>query len=191
MSEHRDIRRNTWNRNIVNSKVTPTSEEIRMKDDDFIVSKTDVKGRITYCNEIFIRFSGYEEAELLDQPHNIIRHPDMPRSVYRLMWNTLQKKQEFFGIVKNLCKNGAYYWTFANVTPSLNAQSQLHGYYSVRRKPNAKLLQFLAPLYKQMVMEEAKHSSSQQAMDASIKILNDAIAQQGITYNEFIYTRAK
>ncbi len=74
-----------------------TAQEILMNKHDFIVSKTDAKGKITYCNRIFIEFSGYAEAELLGQPHNIIRHPDMPRSVYRFMWHTLQQGDEFFG----------------------------------------------------------------------------------------------
>lgn len=174
----------------MNTQVTPTTQEIHMKDEDFIVSKTDRKGRITYCNEIFIRFSGYEEHELIDQPHNIIRHPDMPRSVYRLLWSTLQKNREFFGLVKNLCKDGAYYWTFANITPSYDDDKQVIGYYSVRRKPDPELIRILIPIYQQMVAEEAKHSSSEKAMNASIKILNDAIEQQGLSYNEFIYTHA-
>jgi len=176
----------------VNTKVTPTSEEIRMEESDFIVSKTDAKGKITYCNEIFIRFSGYDEADLIDQPHNIIRHPDMPRAVYRFMWETLQNKQEFFGIVKNLCKNGAYYWTFANVTPSFDENSQLIGYYSVRRQPSRKIIDLMTPIYQQMISEEARHNSSKEAMDASMKILDLALAEQGkgLSYNEFIYTNA-
>jgi len=173
----------------VSTKITPTSEEIRMKEEDFIVSKTDAKGKITYCNEIFIRFSGYEEEELIDQPHNMIRHPDMPRAVYRFMWETLQKKQEFFGIVKNLCKNGAYYWTFANVTPSYD-DGQLIGYYSVRRQPSRQIIDLLTPVYQQMVTEEAKSSNSKEAMDASFKILIDELKTQGLSYNEFIYTNA-
>ena len=175
--------------NIVSTKITPTSEEIRMKEEDFIVSKTDAKGKITYCNEIFIRFAGYDEAELIDQPHNIVRHPDMPRSVYRFMWETLQNKQEFFGIVKNLCKNGAYYWTFANVTPSFD-EGQLIGYYSVRRQPSRHIVEIMTPIYQKMVAEEAKYSSSKEAMDASFKILTDMLEGHGLSYNEFIYTNA-
>jgi PAS domain S-box-containing protein len=172
-------------------KITPTSKELKMGDDDFIVSKTDLKGKITYSNETFIYFSGYDEVDLIDQPHNIIRHPDMPRSVYRFMWENLQKKQEFFGIIKNLNKSGAYYWTFANVTPSFDEKGDVIGYYSVRRQPSQNIIDILSPIYQQMVDEEAKHDSSQQAMDASISILNNAIANYGLTYNEFIYTHAQ
>ena len=173
----------------MSKKITPTSEELRMEEKDFIVSKTDAKGKITYCNEIFIRFSGYEEEELIDQPHNMIRHPDMPRAVYRFMWETLQNKQEFFGIVKNLCKSGAYYWTFANVTSSYD-DGQLIGYYSVRRQPSRQIVDLLSPVYQQMIAEEAKYSSSKEAMDASFNILNEALKDQGLSYNEFIYTNA-
>lgn len=173
------------------TNITPTSEELRMEEQDFIVSKTDPKGKITYCNESFIRFSGYEESDLLQQPHNIIRHPDMPRSIYRFLWETICTHTEFFGIVKNLCKNGAYYWTFANVTSSTDEEGNIIGYYSVRRQANQKVIDLLTPVYKQMVEEEAKHSSSKQAMDASFKILTDYIATHNLSYKEFVYTYAK
>jgi len=116
------------------------TQEVVIREDDFIVSKTDPKGKITYCNRIFIEISGYSEAELLGQPHKIIRHPDMPRSVFRALWQTLQAGQEFFGVIKNRTKSGGYYWAFANVTPSLDAQGQLLGYFSVRRCPSRKAI---------------------------------------------------
>ncbi len=80
-----------------------------MREDDFIVSKTDLKGRITYCNRIFIEFSGYSEAELLGAQHNIVRHPDMPRGVFQFLWDTLGQKTECFAYVKNMCRDGAFY----------------------------------------------------------------------------------
>lgn len=174
----------------VKTNIEPTQEEFRLDEEDFIVSKTDLKGKITYCNEQFLQVSGFEEAELIDQPHNIVRHPDMPRSVYRFMWETLQQKQEFFGIIKNLCKDGSYYWVFANITPSFDTKSAHIGYYSVRRYPSQQSIDFVIPLYQQMIAEEAKHSNSQEAMEAAMKILNDAIAAHGSTYSEFIFTHA-
>ncbi|MBL1320475.1 MAG: PAS domain-containing protein [Methylophaga sp.] len=171
-------------------KITPTSEEIKLKENDFITSKTDLKGKITYCNESFIYFSGYEEADLIGQPHNIIRHPDMPRAVYRMMWENLQKQQEFFGIIKNLSKNGAYYWTFANVSSSFDEKGKPIGYYSVRRHASPQIINLLTPIYKEMVAEEGKHNNSNQAMDTSIQILNDLISDQQQSYSEFIYTHA-
>lgn len=162
-----------------------------MREDDFIVSKTNPKGRITYGNQIFIEFSGYKEKELLGQPHKMIRHPDMPKAVFRLLWDTLQQGNEFFGYVKNQCKNGQFYWTFAHVTPSYDTNNKLLGYYSVRRCPKRSSIETMESLYRQMRDEEKKHSSSKQAMDASEKLLNQHIQHSGKSYSEFIFTLEK
>ena len=116
--------------------ITPTTREIVMQENDFIVSKTDLKGRITYANRVFMRIAGYAERELLNVQHNIIRHPDMPRGVFRLLWNVIENGQECFAYVKNLAKNGDYYWVFANVTMDYDANGKPIGYFSVRRKPS-------------------------------------------------------
>lgn len=168
-----------------------SEQEIRIEEDDFIVSKTDPKGKITYCNRIFMKIAGYHEDELLHQSHNIIRHPDMPRSVFRFMWNTLQEGKEFMGIVKNRTKSGGFYWAFANVTPSYDADNNLLGYYSVRRCPTRESVAALEPLYRDMLQEESQHSSAQQSMDASLKILTKFIKQSGQAYEDFILSREK
>ena len=100
--------------------ITPTAVERVMREDDFIISLTDTKGRITYGNRIFIEFSGYTEDELLGTQHNIIRHPDMPRSVFKLLWDKIQAKEECFAYVKNMSKDGSFYWVFANITPTFS-----------------------------------------------------------------------
>lgn len=165
--------------------VTPNNKELKMKETDFIVSKTDVKGHITYCNDAFMEFTGIYEEELLGKPHNIIRHPDMPRAIFRLMWQTLAKENEFFGFIKDLRKNGGFYWNFANVTPSFSAESKLHGYFAVRRYPMPDGIEFFQALYQQMCEVESGINNDQEAMDASIKILDDAVQDKG-GYNEFI-----
>lgn len=133
----------------------PGSHEVSLQEEEFIVSKTDPRGRITYVNRIFMTISGFSEGELLGQPHNMIRHPDMPRGVFKFMWDTLQAGDEFFGYVKNLCKDGSYYWVFANVTPDLTAAGQLRGYYSVRRKPAREGIAMIEPIYQEMLKLEA------------------------------------
>jgi PAS domain S-box-containing protein len=82
------------------------------REDEIIVSKTDLKGLITYANKTFLDISGFTEEELLGQPHNIIRHPDMPQCVFKLLWKTVAKGDEIFAYVKNMCKNGDHYWVF-------------------------------------------------------------------------------
>ncbi len=112
-----------------------TNNEYALCDDAALVSMTDKKGRIAYANSAFIEASGYTEEELLDQPHNIMRHPDMPAEAYADMWSTLKKDHPWNGMVKNRRKNGDHYWVIANVTP-LRKNGVTSGYLSVRSKPS-------------------------------------------------------
>jgi len=169
-----------------NTKVTPTQKESILKHDDLIVTKTDLKGNITYCNEYFLNISVLEEQKTLNQPHNIIRHPDMPKAVFRLLWNTLKKGDEFFGIVKNLSTDGSHYWVFANITPSFDETGKTIGYFSVRRKPNNVLVKIMTNLYQKMLQEEKRHNDDKRAIEASTQILTDFIDEQGVSYNEYL-----
>ena len=94
-----------------------TGREILMKDGHSIVSKTDLKGKITYCNPYFVELSGSDENELIGAPHNIVRHPDMPAEAFADLWDTVKRGIPWTGLVKNRCKNGDHYWVNANVTP--------------------------------------------------------------------------
>jgi PAS domain S-box-containing protein len=169
----------------VKNKVAPTSHEKLMREDDFIVSKTDLKGRITYGNRIFIEFSGYSEDELLGAQHNIIRHPDMPRGVFKFLWDTLAQGKECFAYVKNLAKDGSFYWVFANVTPSYDEQGRVEGYLSVRRKPKREAVELLAGVYRMMLEAEQK-AGARDAMDASLGLLTGILAEKGVSYEEFV-----
>jgi len=168
-------------------KINPTSEEWFLADDEIIVSKTDTQGRLTYSNETLIAISGFQEHELLGQQHNIVRHPDMPRGVFKLLWDALQAGEEFNGYVKNLRKDGAFYWVFANVTPSYDGSGKLIGYYSVRRKPNKEALSVIKPLYEKMLAVEKK-AGSKGATAASIALLNDLLNEKEVSYDEFTCT---
>ncbi|MCM2249466.1 MAG: PAS domain-containing protein [Geothrix sp.] len=164
----------------------PTQQERMLAEDDFIVSKTDPKGIITYGNRIFIAISGYSEEELLGSPHNILRHPDMPRAVFKLLWDTLQARQEINAYVKNLAKDGSFYWVFANITPSLDRRGEVIGYYSVRRKPRPEAVQTVAALYRTMLDAERKAGDGQAGMKASLAILNRTLEEKGMGYDEFV-----
>jgi PAS domain S-box-containing protein len=166
-------------------KISPTSRERQMRDNDFIVSKTDTRGIITYCNRIFIEFSGYSEAELLGSQHNIIRHPDMPRGVFKYLWDTLHAEQECFALVKNLSKDGGFYWVFANITPSYGGDGRVNGYFSVRRKPERGAVDVIADVYRSMLAEEQK-VGPRDAMDASLGWLTNVLSNKGVSYEEFV-----
>lgn len=156
-----------------------------MREDDFIVSMTDLKGRITYGNRIFIEFSGYSEAELIGAQHNIIRHPDMPRAVFKLLWDKIQNKEECFAYVKNMAKDGSFYWVFTNVTPTFDMNGNITGYFSVRRKPKLSGVQTASAVYAAM-LEAEKKAGPANAIAASTKILVDILNEKGLSYDELV-----
>ncbi|MGD0959726.1 MAG: PAS domain-containing protein [Methylomonas sp.] len=171
--------------------ITPNNMERRLGDEDFIVSKTDATGRITYANRIFMEIAGYPEHLLLGVQHNVIRHPDMPRGVFRFMWNTLKAGNEFFGFAKNLCSDGGFYWVFANITPDYDKNNQLTGYYSVRRNPPRAALEVLTPIYQEMLAIE-KNCSVKDAPDKSLEYLMDTVKQTGAkSYDSLILSLYK
>lgn len=154
--------------------------EIRLGDEEYIVSKTDLHGKIIYANDIFIRMSGYTVGELKDKPHNLIRHPDMPKVVFKLLWGRLKERKEIFAYVVNKCKNGDYYWVFANVTPTIS-HGQLVDYYSIRRKPSSKALSTIQTLYQTLVNQERMGGVA-----ASEKYLTNLLKEKGLSYDQFI-----
>lgn len=166
-------------------KVTPTQQERVMRDDDFIISKTDLKGRISYCNRIFIEFSGYTEMELLGSQHNIIRHPDMPRGVFKLLWDAVDDGGEIFAYVKNMSKDGGYYWVAANVTANRDLQGNIEGYFSVRRKPSRGAVSAVTDLYRSM-LEEERRAGPRDACAASINMVTNLLSQKGVSYAQFV-----
>ena len=117
------------------TQVRPTGVERSFGADEIIVTKTDPRGILTYANEVFLRTSALTEDEAIGQPHNLIRHPDMPRAVFKLLWDTLAKREEIFAYVVNLASDGAHYWVLAHVTPSFTPEGKLAGYHSNRRLP--------------------------------------------------------
>ena len=167
-------------------KIIPTGIEIDWNDDDIIVSKTDLKGRITYANEVFVRLAKFSSAELIGQPHNIIRHPDMPRCVFKLLWDTLEQKKEIFAYVINMAKNGDHYWVFAHVTPSFDQNGNVVSYHSNRRKPKSDQVSKIKALYSVLKTEEDKYDSPKEGMQAATNLLLKILQEKGLSYEEFI-----
>ncbi|WP_269748351.1 methyl-accepting chemotaxis protein [Noviherbaspirillum autotrophicum] len=111
-----------------------TVNEYVLNDDEIIVTKTDLKGKITYVNQAFLKVSGFSEREVIGAPHNIVRHPDMPEEAFDDLWQALKRGKSWTGLVKNRCKNGDYYWVEATVAPILN-ERQVIGFTSIRTRP--------------------------------------------------------
>jgi PAS domain S-box-containing protein len=172
-------------------KIVPNQREIVMRDDAFIVTKTDNAGIITYVNRVFIEYSGFTETELLGTQHNIVRHPDMPRAVFDMLWNTVKSGDEFFGYVKNLRKDGSFYWAYVTITPSYvvnnGHKTEIIGYFSVRRRPNKAKLPIIQDLYRDMLVAE-RRADELGAIAAGTEVLNQALQSTGKSYHEFILT---
>ena len=162
-------------------KPTPTQHEVILKEEDFIISKTDLKSKILYGNRIFIEISGYSEEELLGKPHNILRHPDMPRCAFKILYDHIQNGKEWFGFIKNLRKNGGYYWVFANISPTYDSNGNMIGYYSVRRKPRDGFKSIIEPLYQQLLNIE-----STGGMNASLEAVEELLNKHSMNFNELM-----
>ncbi|MBE9608519.1 PAS domain-containing protein [Chitinilyticum piscinae] len=169
------------------NRIQPIAREKLMRENDFIVSKTDTRGRITYGNRIFIEFSGYSEQELLGAQHNIIRHPDMPRGVFKFLWDTIAGGNEVFAYVKNMAKDGSFYWVFANVTPDYDASGNIIGYLSVRRYPKRSAVDTCEGLYQLMLTEEQR-AGPRDACEASLALLGSVLKQHGKSYEELVFS---
>ena len=169
--------------------ITPTGVERFFEEDEIIVSKTDPTGRITYANPVFLRLYGGTEEEVIGQPHSLVRHPDMPRCVFKLLWDTLGAGHEIFAYVKNMSKNGDHYWVLAHATPSLDSNGQVVGFHSNRRVPSRKTIdEVIAPLYKTLLEIENKHANSKEGMNEAFNTLVGILNDKGVEYDEFIFS---
>ncbi len=130
-----------------------TDVEIPYPDGKLIVSRTDTSGIITHCNQSFIEMSGYTEAELIGVPHSILRHPDMPSIAFKGLWDDVEAGKIWHGYVKNLRKDGAFYWVYATVIPNVR-HGAVVGYTSVRRKPSRAKIKAAIELYQSLKMAE-------------------------------------
>ncbi len=137
-----------------------TQREYPMPEDQTLVSVTDLQGRITYCNAAFVTVSGFSTEELLGQPHNIVRHPDMPSEAFRDMWDTIGAGQPWVGLVKNRRKDGDHYWVQANAVPIRKGSGDILGFLSVRTRPSREAVQEAEALYARMRDEAASGQST-------------------------------
>ncbi|MCB1538957.1 MAG: PAS domain-containing protein [Rhodospirillales bacterium] len=166
-----------------------TRHERFFNNDEIIVSKTDLKGRITYANPLFMKLADMGEKELLGAPHSIIRHPEMPRCVFKLLWDTLEAKREIFAYVVNRSANGDHYWVLAHATPTFDGTGNITGYHSSRRVPDKRIVsEIIAPLYQTLLAEETRHANAKDGMAHSTAMLLNILKSKGIAYDEFVFS---
>ncbi|WP_417465439.1 PAS domain-containing protein [Kordiimonas sp.] len=169
-------------------KVTPVDQELKFSSDEIIVTKTDLTGKLLYANDVFCRLAEMSTEEVIGQPHSVIRHPDMPRAVFQLLWDTISKGKEIFAYVKNMSATGKYYWVVAHVTPTRDRAGNIIGYHSNRRAPSRAGIADIMPLYRELLAEEAKGGDRKAALAASTGLLKAKLDAIGKTYDEFIWS---
>ena len=156
-------------------KPTPIDEEIVLDPKRYIVSETDEKGRITFCNDYFMEVSGYSHEELIGKPHNIVRHPDMPKVVFKLLWETIGQGKNINAVVKNLAKDGRYYWIFTEFETRKDADTgEIIGYHADRKSISKHVLEIIADLYA-VLLEIEKN----EGIEASEKYLISFLKEKG------------
>lgn len=165
--------------------VIPTDAELVMREGEYIISATDLSGRITLANAILVEYSGYSENELLSSQHNIVRHPDMPRAVFWLAWEAIKAGEDFQGYIKNLSRTGSYYWVHAHIAPIRDVQGEITGYRSVRRKPKLSAVAAVTALYQRM-REAEQQASTRDAIEAGLYVLRETLATRHLSYEEFV-----
>lgn len=168
-------------------KTAPTGLERTFGEDELIVTKTDTKGIIRYANPVFLTISALQERDALGQPHNIIRHPDMPRCVFKLMWDRISAGQELFAYVLNLAADGAHYWVYAHITPSFGRRGEIIGYHSNRRCPDRHGVAAAEQVYARLLAEERRHARPADAIAASAALFESILVERGQDYDEWVW----
>ena len=160
----------------------PINHKIKVDPKRYIVSKTDPRGIITYGNDYFVEIAGYSEAELIGQPHSIIRHPDMPKIVFKMMWDRINKGQNIMAVVKNLAKDGSFYWVITDFEPKIDPlTNEIISHTAFRKAAPKNVVKIMKPIYEKLLEIEKKDGT-----EASEKYLKEFLKEKGVSYDEFI-----
>ena len=161
---------------------TPIDKEVGWNKSQVVISETDVYGRITNVNDVFCNVCGYSPEEMIGQPHSIIRHPDMPKLVFKLLWDNLKVGNNFIGVIKNLAKSGEYYWVITDFEMRRDATGNITHYIARRKSvPKAVIENYVAPLYDTLLKLEKVGG-----MELSSRFFKNYLAKQGKDYIDFI-----
>ena len=139
--------------------VFTTDVEMPFPEGRLIVSRVDLDGNITHANDAFVEISGWLRENLIGAPQYILRHPDMPKVTFKDLWETVAAGKKWHGYVKNLCKDGSFYWVYATAVPNIR-QGKIAGYTSVRRKPSRARIEAVIPLYRQWLAQEKEQEAA-------------------------------
>ena len=161
---------------------TPIDREVQWDKTKTLISETDVKGTITNVNDVFCAVAHYSASELIGQPHNLIRHPDMPKLIFKLLWDNLKVGNNFVGVIKNLAKTGEYYWVVTDFEMRRDAMGNITHYIGRRKSvPEAAINNYLAPFYESLLKMEKIGG-----VELSSRFFKNYLTKQGKDYIDFV-----
>jgi PAS domain S-box-containing protein len=164
------------------TRPSPSDREVDWNKTKVLLSKTDTKGTILYANEAFIDVSGYDEFELIGQPHNVIRHPDMPKVIFKFLWDSIKANQNIHAIIKNMSKTGRYYWVITDFKIISDSDGEIVGYFGTRKSvPEDIIIKFIEPLYKKLL-----HIEEASGIHASEEYLVGFLEERNKSYMEYV-----
>ena len=164
------------------TRPTPSDREVDWNKTKVLLSKTDTKGTILYANEAFIDVSGYDEFELIGQPHNVIRHPDMPKVIFKFLWDSIKSNKNIHAIIKNMSKTGRFYWVITDFKIIADRDGEIVGYFGTRKSvPDEIITKFIEPLYKKLL-----HIEEASGIGASEDYLIGFLEERKKTYMEYV-----
>ncbi len=156
-------------------------KEVKFSKKKFIVSKTDIEGKITFVNQNFCDVSGYSADELVGVQHNVLRHPDMPKAIFYMIWGSLHAGMETSAVIKNLAKSGKYFWLITDFSMQRDTQGNLQTFSSFNRIAPDHIVEVIEELYREMILAEKKGG-----IEGSLNYLNEFLAQKEMNYNDFL-----
>ncbi len=157
------------------------NKEVEFSKKKFIVSKTDTKGRITFVNKNFCDVSGYTAAELMGVEHNVLRHPDMPKAIFYMIWKSLYAGMEISAVIKNLAKSGRYYWVITDFSVERDAKGELKAFTSFNQIAPDHVVEVIEELYAEMILAEKRGG-----LEGSLHCLEECLKERELGYNEFL-----
>lgn len=162
-------------------KPTPIDEMIELDKERYLISSTDTRGIITSVNPYFQSVSGYTTGELIGSPHNIVRHPDMPRVIFKMMWDRIKSGKNMAAVVKNLSKDGRYYWVVTDFQVQTDSKGEISGFTAFRRAADKDTINTIVPIYEKII--EAEQIGG---IEAGEHELNMILKQKSMSYSDFL-----
>ena len=159
----------------------PIDKKILLNNKKILVSKTNKNGKIQYVNDYFCEVSGYEENEIMGMPHSILRHPDMPRTIFYLMWQSIQSGNNITAVIKNLAKSGEYYWVTTDFEIIKNSKGEIESYIAYRRPASTEAIAYVEELYKKLLKIEKNND-----MEQSLLYLQGFLDVKHVSYHELM-----